>query len=350
MARHLQQVHANEREVASTLMHPKGSKARTVSLQSIRNEGNYRHNAEVIRTGRGELVPRKRPTMKTQRSDFLHCLFCHGLFMRENVWRYHKTCPMKPKNSSTTPGKTRVQKMCAFMEPIPSHINEKLWTLLSTMSQDEITHTVKNDERILQLGQQHLNKSGSNPKRYENIRQKMREVGRLLITARKMTAVKDIKDLIDAKKYQTVVKAVKETCGYDSRTETYKIKGLALKLGHSLKKVAKLMESNGRMSGNYEMVAQAVDFQKVHETKWCDYISSTALRNLHEAKWNTPLILPFTEDIQKLHSYLDSKNDEYHKLLSEEPSDVRWSCLAQTCLASVILFNRREGEVSSMPL
>ena len=179
-----------------------------------------------------------------------------------------------------------------------------------------------------------MNKNGSNPKKHEHIRQKIDRIGRLPITARKMTAVKEMKDLIDAKKYQTVVKAVKKTCGYESETESYKIKCLALKLGHSLKKVAKLMESNARMSGNDEMVAQAVDFQKVHETRWSDYISLTALRNIHKAKWNTPLILPFTEDIQKLYSYLDSKNDEYHKLLSEDPSDVKWSCLARTCLAS----------------
>ena len=139
MARHLEQVHANEREVASALGHPKGSKERRVSMQSISNEGNYIHNAEVIRTGRGELVPRKRPMMKAERSNFMHCFFCHGLFLRKVLWRHNKTCAMQPKSSCATPGKKRVQNICAFMELIPSHINEKL----CTTSQDKITHDQK---------------------------------------------------------------------------------------------------------------------------------------------------------------------------------------------------------------
>ena len=95
-----------------------------------------------IRTGRGELVPQKKKMMKAERSDFMHCFFCHGLFQRKVLWRHNKTCAMQPKSSCTTPGKKRVQNICAFMEPIPSHINEKLWKVLSTMSQDEITHTL----------------------------------------------------------------------------------------------------------------------------------------------------------------------------------------------------------------
>ena len=45
-----------------------------------------------------------------------------------------------------------------------------------------------------------MNKNGSNPKKHEHIRQKIDRIGRLPITARKMTAVKEMKDLIDAKK------------------------------------------------------------------------------------------------------------------------------------------------------
>ncbi|XP_051980797.1 uncharacterized protein LOC127642110 [Xyrauchen texanus] len=80
-------------------------------------------------------------------------------------------------------------------------------------------------------------------------------------------------------------------------------------------------------------------------------ISATALRNISEAKWNVPTIMPFTEDVQKMHTYLSEVQDKWFKTLSESPSTKAWMELAKVCLAQMILFNRRrEGEVSSMPL
>ncbi|XP_055083901.1 uncharacterized protein LOC129456909 [Periophthalmus magnuspinnatus] len=351
MARHLERIHSNEKDVAYAIHFPKGSKERKVHLESLRNKGNYLHNAEVIKTGKGELVPRKRPCKNAGHTDFMHCAYCHGLFMRKVLWQHIKICRLRPTNHSVKPGMTRVQAICAYIEPNPSHITKKLWKLLSDMTQDDITRAVKNDPSVLQLGQHFLNKCGSNIKRHAYIRQKMRELGRLLVNAQQIAPVKEMKDLIDAKNYLTLVKAVKKTCGYKSDEEQFRIGSIAHKLGHSLTKLGKLMESNARMAGDEEALERATNFQKVHAAQWNDFIPSTALRNISEVKWNVPQILPFTEDIQALHSFLDRKGSEYMECLSTKPSAENWSYLAKVCLAEVILFNRRrEGEVSSMPL
>lgn len=80
-------------------------------------------------------------------------------------------------------------------------------------------------------------------------------------------------------------------------------------------------------------------------------ISATALRNIREAKWYVPTLLPFTEDVQKMHAYLGQVHDDWYNLLSESPSTKAWKELAKVCLTKVMLFNwHREGVVADMPL
>lgn len=88
-----------------------------------------------------------------------------------------------------------------------------------------------------------------------------------------------------------------------------------------------------------------------YETRWNEMISAASLRTLQESKWNTPQLLPFTSDVQKLHTYLDVQQKQVYSKLSTEASPETWKELAKLTLTQVILFNRRRaGEVSKMPL
>lgn len=120
---------------------------------------------------------------------------------------------------------------------------------------------------------------------------------------------------------------------------------------HALVKVSKLLKAQGLISNNKLMVKNATEFLGVHQEKWNAMISATALRNIREAKWNVPALMPFTEDVQKLHACLSQMQDECYNALSESPCTKTWADLAKVCLVQIILFNRRrEGEVASMPL
>ena len=78
---------------------------------------------------------------------------------------------------------------------------------------------------------------------------------------------------------------------------------------------------------------------------------SRALQTLEEGKWNTPQLLPFTEDVKKMHTHVDKCIQDYLSSLKGDPNKKNWSKLASLTLCEVILFNRRrEGEVSKMPL
>lgn len=66
---------------------------------------------------------------------------------------------------------------------------------------------------------------------------------------------------------------------------------------------------------------------------------------------NAPQILPLTQDVKLLNSFLEKKRDECERQLSITPTVDNYVKLAKVVLALAIVFNRRrEGEVSRMTL
>lgn len=351
MARHLEKAHSSKSDVARALSFPKGSKERKIQLDYIRNRGNYAHNTSVMETGSGELVPFKQPKKSLQRQDVMHCAYCQGLFTRKALWRHARNCRFKPQSVPPKPGKNRIQSMCTYTGAVPSNMTKQLWEVITAMTPDAITDIIKNDNVIIDLGQHILNKGGLSAKNKQNVREKMRELGRLVQNARACTSLRTLEDCVDPNKYMEMVKAVRCTCGYDDAKEVFKIPSLATKIGNSLVKVSKLLKAQGLITRNEQRVKNASDFLDVHQSKWNELVSATALRNIREAKWNVPTLMPFTEDVQKLHAYLGQLHEEWFNELTKSPSTKAWMELSKVCLTQMILFNRRrEGEVSCMPL
>lgn len=77
------------------------------------------------------------------------------------------------------------------------------------------------------------------------------------------------------------VKVVKFACRTGSQT-------------NSLIKICRLLKAKGLISNNEKLVKDASNFEAVHQEKWHELISATALRNIREAKWNIPSVMPFT--------------------------------------------------------
>lgn len=67
---------------------------------------------------------------------------------------------------------------------------------------------------------------------------------------------------------------------------------MALKLGHKLKKIANIIECEGLSSGDDDAVNNAQVFKQICHTGWSACVSSEALRNQSEAKWNVLQFCP----------------------------------------------------------
>ncbi|XP_026223685.1 uncharacterized protein LOC113171757 isoform X1 [Anabas testudineus] len=351
MARHLESKHKDKPEVARAVACPVGSKERKIQLSLLRNKGNRAHNNQVLKEGKGMVIPRQQSCAPVKASDYLHCINCEAYLKRRSMWRHMQRCHLSRKVKGLPPGTSRVQALCKYAEPVPDNVNAQFWKLVQGMHDDEITNTVRKEKCILKLGEHLFSKHGHDVTKHDYIRQKMRETGRLLIQGQINGKLKMMSDFFVPANFPHVIEAVKNVAGLNEETNTYKTPSLALKLGHNLKKVADVLECEAMISGDENNIHNMRVFKQICDTKWSECVSSKALRNLSEAKWNAPQLLPFAEDVKKMHQYLDIQRVECQTKLKDELRRKHWVELAKITLCDVILFNRRrEGEVSKMSL
>jgi len=96
--RHLVGVHDNE-QVNEIKVLPKQSKERSVLLQRLINDGNYKHNIKVMKAGEGQLVVGRRSEVKGRTaSQYTVCVYCRKWLLKSNLWNHVKTsCKENPK-------------------------------------------------------------------------------------------------------------------------------------------------------------------------------------------------------------------------------------------------------------
>ncbi|KAI5608167.1 hypothetical protein C0J50_9569 [Silurus asotus] len=348
LSRHLEVVHRNEVEVVKAVAFPKHSKEKQMLFTLLRNRGNFAHNTDVVRKGHGEMIACYRPKKRKGAKDFIHCIYCQGLYNKRSL-KKHK-CPLKPKDDEPQ-GRKIVRTQCALKTPVGLELSKIFKEILSCMIHDEVSRVVHSDRCIMQLGEQMYNRLGPDVTKQDYVRRTMRELGRLLLEARKITPLRTMEEFIIPANFKHVISAVKVVSGYDKEKKTYRSPSLALKLGRSLNKICSIVESNAMMYGDHERVDCARDFRITHQARWNEYISAGAKTTLKKAKWDVPQIIPFTQEVKVLHAHLEKKHHELLSKLRSCASAETYAALAQVTLSQVILFNRRrEGEVSRMLL
>ena len=350
--RHLKIHEKTNVDVARVLALPKHSEERKKMLDKLRNKGNYEHNTDVLKSGTGSLKLRRKPKKNYSSKDFVHCMYCQAMFLRRDLWRHARNCPSKPVKDNAESGKTRVLTLATMSESARcQQISQGVWKLLTVMKDDDISAAVRSDFNILQLAQSFFNKHGQDPMKFDYIRQKLREVGRLLVTLRTEFVINTLEDAVKPANFHVVIQAVKKVSGFDEEKHSYQTPSLALKLGHSLQKICDIIHCRALMAEDSELIKSTQTFQKLYTTKWSELVSHTALTTLNEWHFNKPSTLPFTEDVQRLHRHLEKTAASSSENLKTSPSAHVYGELCRATLAKIILFNRRRGgEVARMQL
>jgi hypothetical protein len=114
MARHLESKHKDKPEVARAVTFPKGSKERRIQFSLLRNKGNRVHNNQVLKKGKGVVIPCQQSSVPVNPSDYMHCVNCEAYLKRKSLWRHMQRCYLQKKVKGLKPGKTRVQALCAY--------------------------------------------------------------------------------------------------------------------------------------------------------------------------------------------------------------------------------------------
>lgn len=219
------------------------------------------------------------------------------------------------------------------------------------MKQDKVALAIKPDHCILEFGFRLFFKNEKNLQQHQYIKQKLRELARLLLEVRKQAPVNSVKELIKPEKYRLVVTVAKQLSGFNEEAGRCKNSSLICKVGHSLHALALFIKSEGLKNKNKQAVEDAEEFAQLYLENWRFDIYSQALSQRDQTNWYSTCLLPFTKDLQNLHCYLFEKQQQDLNTLKEEPSPLNWNNLARVTLSQVILFNRLgAGAISRMPL
>ena len=179
----------------------------------------------------------------------------------------------------------------------------------------------------------------------------MRELGHLvkhLMVAENNKAIQ-LRNYIKPEKFDTIVKAVKETSGFMPSNGQLEINipSLALKLGYSIKKCASLLHNQALRARNENQVKEVKSFLKIMATEWEYKISHHSISTLKERKYNTVQVLPLAEDIAKLRKFLDDEIANKTSQLEKLPTAKNWTSLAKLLLARIVMLNKRRGGEAS---
>lgn len=332
--RHLSTKHASEIDVARALAFPVKSKERKRAWLKVAALGDFLHNSAVNEKGHGILIPKYRPASHTEKK-YLPCEYCRGHFVSTDLWKHHKSCPAKPDGvKSDGP-----QQNARLLEPLTASRDFNKGVLCK-MRDDEVTCTVKSDKDILAFGIRQYEKTGKS----QCVSQRIRELGRLSIGARKqVSSIRTLRDCVSSSNWEDLLLTIKAVAGYNIETKQYKTPSYALKVGHSLKKCARMIRNKSSQSNDDMTREDMIKFIELYTDEYGERIGHHALDTLNTMKYNTVKCLPLAEDVQKFSKYLDAKLVNATDCHHDHDSNEQYTQLTKLCLAKVILFNRRRA-------
>ncbi|XP_054863262.1 uncharacterized protein LOC111580683 isoform X2 [Amphiprion ocellaris] len=353
MARHLQRKHMDLKDVAYAFSFPSGSKERKVLLEQLRNKGDFKHNVKVLEKGKGELVTWKQPSEKASVQDYLPCSFCFGMFAKKDLWRHRASCKCKElyMKEDTKNTRGRVQSHAARLLPIAASSNG-CQDIINNMRQDDVSFHIRSDPLICRYGESLYARHGRMRSRHQYISQRMRELGRFTLAAKKMDkTVRGLEDLCAPSKFQLVVSVAKRLTEFSPGKNEYGKPSTAVRIGFCLKGAVDVLIGQTLINDDDLAEKRAKKFLELLEKNWKNSVSVSAHQTIQEKRWNKQDDIPLTKNVMTLRDYLRMVEEKARGELMQQLSLAAYKALNEAVLAQVIVFNkRREGEASRLTL
>ena len=160
ISRHILTVHKDEQRVYNILLLPGRSERRMIELEFIANEGNFKHNAKVIKLQKGSIIVGRRDKGSYTPKDYLPWQYCKKFVLKKTLWHHNRNCRVKKilnrergndqsdedKNEDGQFGKSA---MCGSKSLLSGVLydseDENIAQCLDRMRDDEVKDTVLND-------------------------------------------------------------------------------------------------------------------------------------------------------------------------------------------------------------
>lgn len=225
--------------------------------------------------------------------------------------------------------------MGAMMLPVGENTLSSLFqNVLSRMRNDDVSRLVKTDSLIIQFGERLYGRRDVEEHTSGQINSRLRELGRLMLHVREKSQLRvaSLTAALDPSNFDFVIASVRDVADFSDFTHTFQKGNLALKIGYSLKKCCKILQSEAIKKNDDDAKEKAMRFATLIDGDWYDSISAAAAQSATRARMNQPTLIPSLADVEKVICVIEDD------LASEE-----YSILAKATLASITIFNRKRG-------
>ena len=348
IGRHLQTKHRDEDEVKKLC--DLSQKTKHLRIDALRYHGDFYHNVKVLKLG-GQLVVWRRPnkTAGVSYKDYIPCKICLAFVTKAEMWRHVKSCEHR-KNDENVHNLVQQAELLLYPNQFDSGATKELSCLiLHGMINDEISKCVKGDNLIVTYGSFMLSTCGM--RRANGISQRMRILARLLLEIRKKRQDKcgSLASYIKPECFDLIVTCTRELGGFRLETvngesvANFETPSLPLKIGYSIEKCCSLLKGIGIKARDKLMQEDAADFLELYRSEWVAQISTVCLKTMDESKFNRVTLLPITEDLLKLRTFLKMEIPKTTQKLKESKDLESWRHLAEILATRSTIFNRRRG-------
>ena len=363
IAKHLVTVHRDKPRVSALVQLPKQSIERRNKLQLLENEGNFKHNVNVIKAGEGKLVVARRDGRTNDlydHSDFLPCQYCLKFLLKHTLWIHQNSCPFNSmrKNinksghdeEATENDQTRrnaaVRTGRMLLHSALLDNSDKLCNqLLSRMRDDDVKEIVRKDKLLLSFAALRMEGLGDEEDQkvsdIHRVSQGVRTLGRLILEAKKTTLC-NLDSLIKPNNFDLVVSS--------SKSMTFEKENPSLTLGKYLGNlISHVIETklgSALRHSNDEKLEEAQRFRTLFKSEWNYRVNCVAEKKINKRKRSSVQTIPLISDLHKLREHIEKSMADTYDALKFYKLPCDWSKLAKLTLCRLIMFNkRRRSEV-----
>jgi len=353
IARHLL-THRNRKRIKAIIALPKRSKLRISLLNTLENEGNFKHNITVLQGGTGTLVVSRRGELASRAAEtYTSCSYCKKFLLKKSLWRHSKTCEQYIaccKNERITRVSHVKRGKSLVWNAVYKTTEEDLTDLISRMRDDDIKRIALCDPLVAREAGLRMAGLGRKIDQKQNdiyrVGQTTRTLGKILQEARRIKPGITLTQLLVPSNFDLVINITKEM----SIGKTIPALHLGKTIGMLLTNVCQSKYCAALRQNNRQDQIDATNFGKLIDTEWNNRINRTAQRQIDREKRNKARrVIQLTEDLQKFRHFLISNIRYLYEELKNSPTLEVWVKMGKFAMSRLILFNkRRRAEVREL--
>lgn len=295
----------------------------------------------------------RRPKIDKRATDYITCSYCLLTITKSNARKHILKCRKKHGEENHLKGQRVYYVMGKSIEArLHTTANDILrLVVFPVLQEDEIVRLIRYDWLIILYGNKLCIKYTPHYQ-HNMIRARLRLIGRFLAASQQIdSAIKELADLFYPKYIQTVIKAIGSVAKINYLKNTCETPAVALNLVTYLRQIAVILETEYVVKEDEQRQKSVSNFLKVYNTEISIAVNKIASESQAILRRHKVIVLPMTDDINKLIIYIKTEKKKCFNILKGSFSYETWLRASKLVAAYLLIFNRRwVGDVQNMTL